>query len=87
MQLNGVGELDGSMQTDRRFTFMINVCPQGGCLPLPRGYIHVYDQRGGVMDSIFAQQSRGCGFETRLVHMPVMLVTNVHPDVIKANRP
>ena len=32
-------------------------------------------------------QSRGCGFETRLVHMPVMLVTNVHPDVIKANSP
>ena len=43
--------------------------------------------RGGVMDSVFAEQSRGCGFETRLVHMPVMLVTNVHPDVIKANRP
>ena len=26
-------------------------------------------------------------FETRLVHMPVMLMTNVHSDVIKANRP
>ena len=45
------------------------------------------------MDSVFAwiayslKQSRGNGFETRLVHMPVMLVINVHPDVIKANRP
>ena len=36
-----------------------------------------------VMDSV----SKGCVLETRLVHMPVMLVTNVHPDVIKANRP
>ena len=36
------------------------------------------------MDSVFAKQSRSCGFETRLVHMTVMLVTNVHPDVIKA---
>ena len=37
------------------------------------------------MGSVFAKQSRGCGFDTRLVHMPVMLVTNVHPDVMKAN--
>ena len=47
---------------------------------------HNYNN-GGVMDSVFAQQSSGCGFDTRLVHMPVMLVTNVRPDVIKANRP
>ena len=39
------------------------------------------------MDSVFASETRGCGFKTRLVHMPVILVTNVHPDVIKANRP
>ena len=39
--------------------------------------------RGGVMDSVFA----GCGFETRVVYMSVMLVINVHPDVIKVNRP
>ena len=39
------------------------------------------------MDSVFALQSRGCGLVTRLVPMPVMLVKNVHPDIIKANRP
>ena len=27
---------------DRRFVFMKKVY-SGGCLPLPRGYIHVYD--------------------------------------------
>ena len=43
--------------------------------------------RGGVMDSVFAKRSGGCGFETRLVYMPVMLVRNVHPDIIKANHP
>ena len=32
------------------------------------------------MDSVFPKQSRGCGFDTRLIHMPVMLETNVHPD-------
>ena len=31
-------------QTDRRFMFMKIILPQGGCLPLPQGYIHVYDQ-------------------------------------------
>ena len=40
-----------------------------------------------VMDSLFPLQSRGCRFDTQLVHMPVLLVTNVHPDIIKANRP
>ena len=45
------------------------------------------DSRGGVIDSVFAKQSSDCGFETRLLHMPVVLVKNVHPDVIKANRP
>ena len=39
------------------------------------------------MDSIFASQSRDRRFDTWLVYMPVMLVTYVHPDVIKANRP
>ena len=51
--------------------------------------IHVMSwySRASVMFSVFALQSRGCGFETRLVHMPVMLVTNVHPGVIiKPNR-
>ena len=45
-------------------------------------YSHV-----GVMDSVFTKQSRGCRFDTWLVHMPVMLVTNAHPDIIKANCP
>ena len=31
------------MQMDRRFMLMENFSPWGGCLPLPRGYIHVYD--------------------------------------------
>ena len=38
--------------------------------------------RGSVMDSVFTLQSR----LHWLVHMPVMLVTNVYPGVIKANR-
>ena len=28
---------------DRRFMVMKENCPQGGCLPLFQGYIHVYD--------------------------------------------
>ena len=28
---------------DRRFMFMRKILIPGGCLPLPRGYIHVYD--------------------------------------------
>ena len=40
MQLNG-GKLAGSMQMDRIFMFMKKTA-SGGCLPLPRGYIHVY---------------------------------------------
>ena len=39
------------------------------------------------MDSIFASQSRGYRFDTQLVHMPVLLMTNAHPDIIKANHP
>ena len=31
-------------QMDRRFMFMKIFWPQEGCLPLPQGYIHVYDQ-------------------------------------------
>ena len=51
-------------------------------------YVMSWYSRDSVMFSVFALQSRGCGFETRLVHMPVMLVTNVHPGVIiKPNRP
>ena len=28
---------------DRKFMFMKTKLTPGGCLPLPRGYIHVYD--------------------------------------------
>ena len=38
----GGRKLAGSMQIDRRFMFMKKKS-LGGCLPLPRGYIHVYD--------------------------------------------
>ena len=31
------------MQLDRKFMFMKKHLTQGGCQPLPRGYIHVYD--------------------------------------------
>ena len=42
MELNG-GKLAGSMQMDRKFMFMETNSTPGGCLPLPWGYIHVYD--------------------------------------------
>ena len=32
----------GNEQIDRRFMFMKKRLTQGDCLPLPRGYIHVY---------------------------------------------
>ena len=32
--------------------FMKNICPQGGCLPLPRGYIHEY---GHIQISFFSE--------------------------------
>ena len=38
----GGGGLAGSMQMDRRFMFTKKMS-SGGCLPLPRGYIHAYD--------------------------------------------
>ena len=28
---------------DRRFMFIKEILTPGGCLPLPQGYIHVYD--------------------------------------------
>ena len=34
-------KLTGNMHTDRKLMFMEKFCP-GGCLPLPRCYIHVY---------------------------------------------
>ena len=37
-----MGKLAGSMQMDRRFMFM-ETMSSGGRLPLPMGYIHVYD--------------------------------------------
>ena len=40
MLLNG-GKLAGSMQMDRNFMVMKEMS-SGGCLPLSRGYIHVY---------------------------------------------
>ena len=39
----GGGGVAGSMQVDRRFVFMKIILTLGGFLPLPRGYIHVYD--------------------------------------------
>ena len=39
-------KLNRNEQMDRKFMFMINyenILGPGGCLPLPRGYIHVYD--------------------------------------------
>ena len=36
-------KLAGSMQMDRKFMFMEKNLTPGGCLPLPWGYIHVYD--------------------------------------------
>ena len=41
MELNE-GKLAWGMQMDRKFMFMKKLTP-GGCLPLPWGYIHVYD--------------------------------------------
>ena len=38
----GGGKLAGSMQMDRRFMLMEKMS-SGGCVPLPLGYIHVYD--------------------------------------------
>ena len=32
----------GNRQMDRRLMLMENFSPWGGCLPLPRGYIHLY---------------------------------------------
>ena len=30
-------------KSDKGFLPTSKVCPQGGCLPLPRGYIHIYN--------------------------------------------
>ena len=54
-------------------------------LPVAKNYLQ--DSHSVIMDSVFAKQSRGCGLDTQLVHNPVMLGTNVHPGVMKANRP
>ena len=42
MSFNGK-KLARNEQMDRRFMFMKIFWALGGCLPLPRGYIHVYD--------------------------------------------
>ena len=37
---------------DRKFMFMKNKMTQGGCLPLPKGYIHVYDNNFQTSSSL-----------------------------------
>ena len=43
MSFNG-RKLARNEQMDRRFMFYENILGPGSCLPLPWGYIHVYDQ-------------------------------------------
>ena len=43
MSFNG-RKLARNQQMDKRFMFMKNILGPGGCLPRPRGCIHVYDQ-------------------------------------------
>ena len=40
---------------DRRFMFMRKILTPGGCLPLPRGNIHVYDHN---IETFFSETAR-----------------------------
>ena len=43
---------------DRRFMFMKIFLGPGGCLPLPRGYIHVYDHNVQISSLKLLGQSK-----------------------------
>ena len=66
---------------DRRFMFMRKILIPGGCLPLRRGYIHVYDHNiqtstsnglGSSVGRVSAPRSGGTGFDPGPRHTKVV---------------
>ena len=52
MSFNGKKKLASNEPMDRRFIFFENLLGPEGCLSLPRGYIHVYDNNIQTFSSL-----------------------------------